>query len=217
MKTKCFLGILVCAGFLTGLQASAQDDSLSRIAFVNMELVFEQYYKTQRADRRLKDQAQEFNTERSDLIEQIEKLETDFNALREEAGDETLSKDGQERKRSEAEEVLVELRSKEEEIKQFEQTRRRQLEEQGRRMRKAIVEDIDEVIEKFAAEGKLFAVVDSSGPSLNQVPIFLYSDPGSDITPAIVALLNVGQDQEEDWEENSDGEQDEESSLEIRD
>ena len=114
--------------------------------------------------------------------------------------------------------VLVELRATEQEIKQFEQTRRRQLEEQGRRMRKAIVDDIDEVIERFASDRSLFAVIDSSGPSLNQVPVFLYSDPSSDITVAIVALLNVGQDQEDDWEEGvAEDEEEKESSLEIRD
>jgi Skp family chaperone for outer membrane proteins len=213
-----FLRLLVCVSFFAGIQARGQDDLNSRIAFVNMEQVFEQYYKTQRADRRLKDQALEFNTERSELIEKIEKMEADFNALREEAGDETLSKDGQDRKRSEAEAVLVELRATEQEIKQFEQTRRRQLEEQGRRMRKAIVDDIDEVIKRVASERSLFAVIDSSGPSLNQVPVFLYSDPSSDITAAIVALLNVGQDQEDDWEEDvAEDEEEKESSLEIRD
>ena len=218
MRMSRFLGLLVCASLFVGIQARGQDDLSSQIAFVNMEQVFEQYYKTQRADRRLKDQALEFNTERSELIEKIEKMEADFNALREEASDETLSKDGQDLKRSEAEEVLVELRATEQEIKQFEQTRRRQLEEQGRRMRKAIVDDIDEVIEKLASDRSLFAVIDSSGPSLNQVPVFLYSDPSSDITSAIVALLNVGKDQEDDWEEGvAEDEEQKESSLEIRD
>ena len=218
MRMSRFSRLLVCASFFVGIQARGQDDLNSRIAFVNMEQVFEQYYKTQRADRRLKDQALEFNTERSELIEKIEKMEADFNALREEAGDETLSKDGQDRKRSEAEAVLVELRATEQEIKQFEQTRRRQLEEQGRRMRKAIVDDIDEVIKRVASERSLFAVIDSSGPSLNQVPVFLYSDPSSDITAAIVALLNVGEDQEDDWEEGvAEDEEEKESSLEIRD
>ena len=85
-------------------------------------------------------------------------------------------------------------------------------------MRKAIVDDIDEVIKRVASERSLFAVIDSSGPSLNQVPVFLYSDPSSDITAAIVALLNVGQDQEDDWEEDvAEDEEEKESSLEIRD
>ena len=74
MRMSRFLRLLVCVSFFAGIQARGQDDLNSRIAFVNMEQVFEQYYKTQRADRRLKDQALEFNTERSELIEKIEKI-----------------------------------------------------------------------------------------------------------------------------------------------
>ncbi len=59
MRMSRFLRLLVCVSFFAGIQARGQDELSSRIAFVNMEQLFEQYYKTQRADRRLKYQALE--------------------------------------------------------------------------------------------------------------------------------------------------------------
>lgn len=204
MNMNRVLSVAVCAGMLGVPCAIGQGDLAERIAFVNMEVVFEQYYKTTRADRRLKDQAAEFNTERQEMIASLEAMETDYNSLREESSDETLSEDARDNKRSGAEDLLRKLLATEKEIKQFELTRRRQLEEQGQRMRKRIVEDIDKVVEKFASDRKLFAVIDNSGSSLNQVPVFLYSNPNADITPTIVSLLNVDQEEADDWSENED-------------
>ena len=52
MNMNRVLSVAVCAGMLGVPCAIGKGDLAERIAFVNMEVVFEQYYKTTRADRR---------------------------------------------------------------------------------------------------------------------------------------------------------------------
>ncbi len=185
-----------------GMSATAGwSQELERIAFVDMERVFAEYYKTKRADTRLKQQAEEFNTERKDLIAVLRELEESFNSARQEAQDQTLSEEARDRKRSEAEDNLVKLREKENDIRSFEESRRKQLEEQGKRMRTRIVDEISRVLAKFAQDRDLFSVIDSSGPSMNQVPVFLYTEAKADITDEVLAILNKGRAEDEEVED----------------
>ena len=174
-----------------GARATALAQDSQRIAFISMERVFADYYKTQRADARLKEQAQEFSEVRTALLDDLRTREEAFNAARQESQDQALSQEARDQKRDEAEQMLLELREKERELRTFEETKRKELEEQGRRMRSRIVDEINAVIKTHAQSNKLFAVVDSSGPSLNQIPVFVYADETADITGEILARLNA--------------------------
>ena len=199
---------VIAAVWCAGAAAWGQERSTRQIVFVDMDRVFSEYHKTRRADARLKEQAEEFSEERNELVQSLRDLEASFNAARQEAQDETLSKEAREEKRTEAEEKLVELREKETEIRQFEESRRNQLDEQRRRIRKRIVDEITEVLERYAERRDLFAIIDSSGQSLNQVPVILYALPEADVTDEVLALLNEGQPEAGELEEGSDDEAD---------
>jgi Skp family chaperone for outer membrane proteins len=75
-------------------------------------------------------------------------------------------------------------------IRRFDETRRKQLEDQSRRMRQRIVEEITQTVEQYARDKGLLSVVDSSGHSLNGVPVVLFADAKLDITDEIIDLLN---------------------------
>ena len=89
----------------------------------------------------------------------------------------------------EAEDKLVSIRELEAKIRRFDESRRKQLDEQSRRMRKGIVEEIRKVINDYAVKKGYHAVVDSSGQSFNAVELILYTDPKVDITAAIIEEL----------------------------
>lgn len=163
-----------------------------RIVFVNLDEVFNEFYKTKLADAQLKEQAEEFSEERGKLVEEYEGLNERFTAAREAAQDVALSEDARNRQRNEAEELLIEIRDFEARIQRFDTTRRQQLEEQGRRMRTRIVSEIQEEIRRYARSQGFHAVIDSSGQSLNAVEMVLYVDSRIDITAAILDILNKG-------------------------
>ncbi len=181
------LAIVACALLLMPYEAKAATD---RIAFLDLEKVFSEYHKTQAADAQLRRQAEEFNVERREMIVKLEELREEHNSLREDAINEALDPQVRAAREEEAETKTIQIREQEERIRRFDELRTKQLEDQGRRMRRNIVEEIREIINDHARERGYAAVIDSSGQSLNGVTTVLYLDSRHDITNDVIALLN---------------------------
>jgi Skp family chaperone for outer membrane proteins len=190
MAMTMLMGLVL--GAATVAQAQFAD---GRIVFVDLDRVFTEFYKTKLADQQLQDMATEFNDERAALVEEYEALNETFNAAREQSQDTALSEEARNRSRSEAEELLIEIRDFESRIQRFDQSRRKQLDEQGRRMRGRIVEEIQDEIERYARTQGYQAVIDSSGQSANAVSLVLYADSRVDISDAMLEILNKGRDE----------------------
>lgn len=185
MMTGCIL--MACAIF-PGV--SPAQPIGGRIVYVNMEALFLGYHKTQTADAQLKRQAEAFNVERHDLIEQLEGLRDTFGQLREDALNEALDAQVRLDRQSKMEETLMSLRMIEDRIRRFDERRTRQLEDTGQSLRRSIVEEVRRLIVDHAREQGYLAVFDSSGKSLNGVETVLYLDARHDVTSELLALLN---------------------------
>jgi outer membrane protein len=184
---------LAVAGCLTlGLAGLAGAADAPRVVFVDLEKVFKEYHKTKTADAELKKQADGFKEERKALIDSYRKLQDSFNAVRDEAQDTALNDDARTRKRTEAEEKLVEMREAESKIRRFDESKQKQLDEQSKRMRKTIVEEIREQLNAHSIGKGYSLVIDGSGETLNGEPVVLYSDGKLDITKEVLELLNAG-------------------------
>lgn len=187
VKYVCVLGLSMFA------VASARGVEL-KVGVINLDRAFNEYYKTKLADAQLKQQADEFNEERKKLIEEYEKLQEQFAKLRDESQNIALSESVRSAKRDEAEDKLVELRDFESRIRRFDETRRKQLDDQSRRMRKRIVDEILQTANNYAKVRGFQLVLDSSAQSLNGVEMVLYADPKLDITDDVLGELNKGRD-----------------------
>lgn len=163
-----------------------------RVVFVNMEKIFSEYYKTKLADAQLKTQADSFKSERKKLVDDFQEKQDKFNKLRDEAQNQALSEDARNKKRNEAEELLVDIRDNESKIRRYDDAKQKELDEQSRRMRKDIVSEIRDQLTVYARSQGYSAVFDSSGDSMNLVPLTLYNDPTADVTEAIIGLVNKG-------------------------
>ena len=64
----------------------------------------------------------------------------------------------------------------------------------------------------YAEENNYFAIMDSSGNTLNQIPVVVFSVARADVTEDIVALLNEGH--EDELLEMDEAEGDEEEATE---
>ncbi len=172
--------------------ARAQASSGPSVVYVDLDKVFEEFYKTKLADGQLKEQADQYREERTKMVDDFKQLQDDFKAARDEAQDTALSEEARNARRSAAEEKLVELRETENKIRRFEESRRRQLDEQTRRVRSKLVDEIKETVTKLARERGYTSVMDASGENLNGVPTVLYYEPKADITVELITLLNKG-------------------------
>ncbi len=187
---RCLLTALLLAGSTAWGQAPAGGQG--GVVYVNLDRVFEEFYKTKLADGQLKEQADQYKQERTKMVDDFKKLQDDFKTAREEAQDTALSEDARNTRRSEAEEKLVELREMENKIRRFEESRRRQLDEQTKRVRTKLVDEIKETLAGMAREKGYTAVLDASGETLNGVTAVLFYDPKTEITDALITLLNKG-------------------------
>ncbi|RKX32700.1 MAG: hypothetical protein DRP22_01825 [Verrucomicrobia bacterium] len=176
---------------MVGIVSAAQAAGLS-LAFVDMDRVFSEYYRTKLADAQLKEQADKFTEERDRLVQKLKDLREEFNRARTAAQDTSLSAEARKAKQDEAEKLLVQIREEESNLREFEQTRQKQLTDQGRRMRNRIVDQIREAVEEYARTQGFSAVLDYSGDSMNGVPVVLYVDRSVDITDEVIEILNKG-------------------------
>lgn len=164
-----------------------------RVVFVDLDRVFSEFYKTKLADAQLKEQIEDLREERQEVYDEFVQLQKDFNRLRDESTKSALSEEERQKLTRDASDKLQSIREYENKLRRMDESRRKQVEEQGRRMRKRIVDDIRETVSSYADAQGFDAVLDTSGQSLNGVDIVLYSNARVDVTDTIIELLNKSQ------------------------
>jgi Skp family chaperone for outer membrane proteins len=78
----------------------------------------------------------------------------------------------------------------EQELQQAQQNFQRDVEEQGRRLRQRIVDEIRARIEVLSKERGWLIVMDASASGANGVPVVLYAAVESDVTREVIQSLN---------------------------
>lgn len=184
--------LLVALAFGTAT-ASAQS---MKIGTVDMKKVFESYYKTKDAEAKINESRNAAKKELEDRMDVAKKALEEVKKLDEDIAKPELSRDAKEQKAKQRSEKAAELQNMDREIREFQQTREKQLQEQSVRMRAGIVEDINKVVADRVKAENYELVFDKSGPSLNGVPIVLYSREGYEFTDAVITALNKNKGKE---------------------
>lgn len=188
------LGVVVAAAWLgMAHPASAQiATDRDRIVFVDMNKVFDEYYKTKLAEGQIKEDEAQFKKELQGMVDEYKALQEEFKKVREESENRVLSEEARSKSRASAEEKLVELREMEAKLRRFEESKRRQMTETMKRVRDKLVVEIKGTLSDYAKSQGFMAVLDASGDNLNGVPNILYYDSNRDITASLLELLNSG-------------------------
>jgi outer membrane protein len=182
---------LVAATALAILPGTVSAQSVTiRIGTVDMKKVFESYYKTKDAESKINEARNNAKKELEDRMDQAKKLLEEVKKLDEDIARPELGKDAKDQKTKVRGEKAGELQTMDREIREFQSSREKQLQEQSVRMRGGIVDEINKVVsDKVKADG-YDIVFDRSGPSLNGVPILLYAKESYDFTTDVVTALN---------------------------
>jgi outer membrane protein len=161
-----------------------------KIGTVNMKNVFANYYKTKDADAKMNDERAKFKRELDEKTEKIKALEADITKDREELKKTELADakkaviaKAQEKKLAEWQEAMKDRQG-------FLEERGKQIEVQIVRIRNGIVEDIIKVVNDRVKLDGYDLVFDTSGFSVNNVPVVLYAKDSYDFTKSIVDKLN---------------------------
>jgi len=177
----------VLAGVLTG-SAWAQ----TRVATVDLRKLFDGYWKTKQADAALKERAADLDKEYKGLREDYQKSKEEYQKLLAGANDQAVSSEERDKRKQAAEAKLRNIKETEEAVVQFERQARTTLEEQKRRMRDNIVNEIRTVVNAKAKSAGFALVVDTTAESANGTPVVIFTSGENNLTDDVLAQLNVG-------------------------
>jgi len=164
--------------------------AFSQVVTVDMDRVFTEYIRTRQAEQQLQEQIQRFREDQQELQQQYQGLVQEFNQLRENSAGMELPEEQRRAMAQRAAEALNSIRALEEQLRASEQTRQQQIEEQGRRLRQRLIDEITGKIREMAATRNWALVVDAAAVSPNGVPMVLFTAPATDITVEVIQALN---------------------------
>lgn len=180
---------LVLASSLAGASSAMADVN---IGTVNMKFIFANYYKTKDADAKMNEERNSFKQELDERTEAIKVLEADITRDREELKKPEVSEAKKIQIQKVQEKKVADWQEKMKERQSYLENTGKQIETKIVRIRNTIVEEITaEVNAKVKAEG-YDLVFDTSGFSVNNVPVVMYAKDSYDFTKAIVDKLNAG-------------------------
>jgi outer membrane protein len=177
--------LLVC---LLGGSASAQN----KVATVDLRKLFDNYWKTKQADSAIKDRAADLEKERKTMLEEWKKAREEYQSFLNEANEQTRSLEEREKRKKLAEDKLKQIKEAEDNVTQYDRQARSILDEQRKRMRDSIVDEIRSTVKGKAVSAGYALVVDTVSESASGTPVVLYSNSENDITDAVLAQLNAG-------------------------
>ena len=188
---KKFLLLAIAAILSSAFAASAVNP-----AYVDMEKVFQEYYKTARADKYLREQTDTYREYAKTLASQIDGLKDLFEDLLEASQNIVLAEEVREGKRQEAQLTLRDYENKKRQLQDYERHRKEELSKQYEKRRNTIIEEIALLVKNIAKTESYDVVFDISGKTLNGIPPFVYYDENKLITETLITELNRGHEDE---------------------
>ena len=181
---KIFLFLLFTAVF------AVSDCAAAKIAVVDLEKIFREFYKSRIAEDAIKQQAAAYRKYVERLSVELNQLKQEVQTARGKALNIALSPAEKQKAERLVDEKLKAVRAKEAEIKLFVQERSRDMRRMETVKRADILKEIRAEIRKRAiAEGYDF-VLDSSGRTMNDQPTVLYYPERNNITDSVIRTLN---------------------------
>lgn len=184
---RTMLPAVLLMTFLSG-SALAQP----KIATVDLNKLFNNFWKTKEASAAIQRRAAELDKDDQDYKQKFKQGTDDYQKLLAQANDPALSAEAREKQQKAADEKLKSLQESKTVIDQFERQAQATLNDQRKQAWQKVLVEIQAKVTAKAKAGGYTLVIDQSAPSINQAPIVLYAAPENDLTDAVLAQLNVG-------------------------
>ncbi|HEY3931956.1 MAG TPA: OmpH family outer membrane protein [Verrucomicrobiae bacterium] len=163
-----------------------------KIATVDVQKLFNGYWKKKQAEVALNDRKAELEKEDRGFIDDLKKSKDDYQKLLDGANDQAVSDDERARRKQAADDKAKQIQDSQQTIVQFERQAQATLAEQSQRMRENILKEIEAAVAIKAKAGHYTLVIDSAAQTVNQTPVFLYNEGQDDLTTDVLNQLNAG-------------------------
>lgn len=190
------LGVLVTAlaiaAPLASVNRAAAQEREARIVVVQLDRVFNEFYKTKLAAAQIETRKQEVRDELKQREDRLRALDKELAELRGQMNDAAISDEHRSQLRESAAAKQLKFNELQEEMRQLADLRNKELEDMSRRMRRGLVEEIREAVREFGRSQGYDAIIDASGQTLNGVEAIVYFNEKLDITNRVIETLNRG-------------------------
>jgi outer membrane protein len=163
-----------------------------KIAIVDVQKLFNGYWKKKQAEIALNDRKAELEKEDRGFIDDLKQAKDDYQKLLDDADDQAVSDDERARRKQAAADKAKQIQDSQQTIVQFERQSQATLAEQSQRMRENILKEIQAAVNTRAKAGGYALVIDSAAETVNQTPVFLYTEGQDDLTADVLSQLNAG-------------------------
>lgn len=178
-------------GLLMSLLLTGSAWAQGRLATIDLQKVFDNYWKTKQAQAVLKERQADMEKELKNMVDDAKKAKDAYDKLVADANDVAIASEERDKRKSAAQEKLKYLKEQDDTITQYRRQATATLDEQTRRMRDNILGEIKVAVEAKAKSSSLALVIDTSADSFKQTPIVLYSNNENDLTQDVLKQLNA--------------------------
>lgn len=187
MNIKKYLLPVFAMGALAFSTASAELTVLT----VNMQKLFDGYYKSAEANERLESIREQAVTEAQEKEQELQAMAEGIRTMQEDLQNPVLSDDSKAEKQAELQARAEEGRRKQAEFQQWQQQTMNNLNQQSQQIRESLIEEIIKVVNDIALKDYgADLVLDTSDIVGSGVPTVLYSDSDLDITSKVMTKIN---------------------------
>ena len=188
---KPFRKLVLTATLVLLTAAAAQAQSPSRVATVNLAVVFDKYYMTKESKVALQETDKEQKKELETMFDALKKLEATCRKMLEESNDQAVSGEERAKRKKAVEPKLKELKENETAFNDLKARNDADIKQKMARMMDKLVVDIKRVVESKAKAGGYTYVLDSSSRGSNQTEFILYNNGENDLTQIVLDQLNA--------------------------
>ena|SRR5579872_3831365 len=181
----------LATGAVLSLAATTTFGADIKLGFIDLKKVFDKYYKTVQASVANKEEGAQLEKEEKQMIDTRNRTKEEWQKLIDKANDQAISPEERDRSKTAAERKLMELKTADESIQEFDNVAKSKFMEKNRQRRDGIVSEIRIVIDAKAKVHGYSAILDVSGDSANFVPVVLYHNGDNDLTDEVLKELNA--------------------------
>ncbi len=175
--------IVVLSLLAATLTATAQ----SKQATVDMKKLFNGYYKTTLAQGLLEKSKSDLRKDLKEMADNLEKSQTDYKQLLDQANDAALSPDEREKRKSAATAKAREINNSKAAFEQYQRQAESSLADKSQRMSANLVTEIQKAVADKAKAGGYTLVLNSA-----TTEVVVFSDISADLTEPVLKQLNAG-------------------------
>ena len=186
---KILFGLAIC--FLSTVVFGAD-----KVGYVNMQKVFEGYYRTVQENAQFEVRKQTFDAKSKILKEEYVNTMEDTKKAQAEAMNELLAEKVRKAASEKFDLLRRRLQEKDTELRRFSQENIRELQDSRNQTEETLITELIEQVKRYASGHQYTHIYEVSGKTLNRVPTLIVYPEEQEITNEIMKLVNSGHEKD---------------------